>query len=120
MTEEAEFEHLETRIVDQHQIVKLNGSCFIDDDHIRETGAKLYRVLAAAESKYFLVNLGNISALSTMMVGQLLNLRNKCEEANLEFQVSDLSPVVAESLKIMNLSELLTVYPTEADALASK
>lgn len=112
-------QHLETRVLADHQIVRLNGNCFIDDDHIRETGSKLSQAVATADSKYFLVNLGNIAVVSSMMIGQLVNVRNKCEEANLEFQISDLRPAVEESLKIMNLHELLSVYPTEADALAA-
>lgn len=118
-TPEPEQKCIETRVVGQHQIVKIHGDCFVDDDHIRETGMKLRSAVAEAEGKYFLVNLGNIAVLSSMMIGQLVQLRNKCSDAKIEFQVCDLCPNVAESLRIMNLNELLNVYPTEAEALAS-
>lgn len=119
MTETPEHNCIESRTVGQHQIVKIHGDCFVDDDHIRETGMKLRSVVAEAEGKYFLVNLGSIAVLSSMMIGQLVQLRNKCSEAQIEFQVCDLCPNVAESLRIMNLEELLNVYPTEAEALAA-
>lgn len=119
MADSEERDCLETRIVEQHQIVKLNGDCFVDDDHIRETGIKLRSAVHDSDRKYFLVNLGNIAVLSSMMIGQLVQLRNKCSESKIEFQVCDLSPNVSESLRIMNLQELLNVFASEADALAA-
>ena len=118
MTQESGRDCLEAKFVANTQIVKLNGHCLIDDDHIREIGSELYRAVDATTSKYFLVNMSNVTALSSMMIGQLLNVRNRCEKADLKFRACDLNPEVAESLKIMNLKELLSVYPTEADAIA--
>lgn len=118
MPQESGRDCLEAKFVANTQIVKLNGHCLIDDDHIREIGSELYRAVDATTSKYFLVNMSNVTALSSMMIGQLLNVRNRCEKADLKFRVCDLNPEVAESLKIMNLKELLSVYPTEADAIA--
>ena len=118
MNDDSKQECLETKLVADSQIVKLNGNCLLDEDHIRDVGSELYRAVATAESEYFVVNMSNVKAISTMMIGQLVNVRNRCEKANLKFRVCDLEPAVAESLKIMNLSELLSVYPTEADAIA--
>jgi anti-anti-sigma regulatory factor len=56
--------------------------------------------------------------LPSMMIGQLVNVRNKCNETKMGFQVCDLNPTVSEALKIMNLDTLLNVFLTEADALA--
>jgi hypothetical protein len=38
MTDASEHDCLESRTVGQHTIVTLNNHCFVDDDHIRETG----------------------------------------------------------------------------------
>lgn len=115
---EDEHKCLDLRSEGEHRIVTLGGSCFVDDDHIRDIGMQLRAAVDEADGKYFLVNLKNISVLSSMMIGQLVHLRNKCAESERVFQVCDLSPNVAESLKIMNLESLLNVYGSESDALA--
>lgn len=63
------------------------------------------------------VNLSGLTFLSSSGVGALLVHSEQARESGAEFRIAEPSEVVVHTFRLLNLTEYLNVYSTEAEAL---
>jgi anti-anti-sigma factor len=69
------------------------------------------------QGRHLVLNLSGISFLSSSGIGALLALSEEFHEHGASLSLADSSPMVRESIELLNLEEFLTLFDSEAEAL---
>lgn len=66
-----------------------------------------------------LLDFGNVKSLSSLILGKLISLNRKAESLGGRLALCNLQPDIRDIMEVTRLSQLICVYPTEQEALAS-
>jgi len=92
----------------------------LNDEQIsHEIGAELLRKITDEGHKRMLLNLENVAFMSSIMVGQLMMLDNKCRAAGVKLVMCNVTPLIQKIFNIVRLEEFIKIFPDKQSALAS-
>lgn len=99
-------------------VVTFAESKILDESVIRQIGEEFKNLTteAAAERK-LLVRFDRVTFMSSSMLGQVMRLAKQCKADKVDLKLSDIAPSIMEVFKITRMDKLLSIYPTEAEAL---
>ncbi|MBI3463081.1 MAG: STAS domain-containing protein [Planctomycetes bacterium] len=99
-------------------VVTFNQAQILDEGTIRQIGSEFLNLTtqAAAERK-LLLNFSGVTFMSSAMLGQIMKLSKQAKQDKIDLKLSDISPNIMEVFKILNLTKVLSIYKTEAEAL---
>ena len=110
---------LETEEVGDILVVRLPQRALVDDADIRRLGQNLTCLVQESGYRRWVLDLGEVQRMSSVMIGQLLAAARKAQAASGRLALCQVRPEVAEVFAILHLAEILPTYGTEADALLS-
>ena len=110
--------HINIADKDDVVVVTFNQAQILDEATIRQIGSEFsdLTIQAAAERK-LLVNFSGVSFMSSAMLGQIMKLSKQAKSDKIDLKLSDIAPNIMEVFKITNLTKVLSIYKTEAEAL---
>jgi anti-anti-sigma factor len=88
----------------------------IDSDLIETIGDELMEVVDQNEGDQLLVNLSGVNFMSSLMIGKLVLLKNRCKAKGIELKFCQLSDGLHEVFQLLHLYKLIDVYPSESEA----
>jgi anti-anti-sigma factor len=89
----------------------------IDGEMIESIGEKMMAVVDQNDSDKLLVDLSGVNFMSSLMIGKLVLLKNRCKSKGIELKFCQLSEGLQEVFQLLHLFKLIDVYPTQADAI---
>jgi anti-sigma B factor antagonist len=110
---------LETEQVGDILVVRLPQRALVDDTVIRRLGQEVSGLIHGSGYRNFVLDLGEVQRMSSVMIGQLLAATRKAQAASGRLALCQVRPDVAEVFAILHLAEVLPIYATEVDALLS-
>jgi anti-sigma B factor antagonist len=110
---------LETEQVGDILVVRLPQRALVDDADIRHLGRNLTGLIQESGYRRWVLDLGEVQRMSSVMIGQLLAVARKAQAASGRLALCQVRPEVAEVFTILHLSDILPIYGTEVDALLS-
>ena len=106
--------NISTTTIDAVTVVRLQGN--LDTSTAPHAQTSLNELVDGGASK-ILVNLGEVDFVSSAGLRILLATAKKLRGSNGELRVSNLNETVNEVFEISGFSTILSVFPTEAEAL---
>jgi len=106
-------------------VTKLNGIAFVDFAQteildLAQTNAIGGKLRALAESKEafdMLIDFRRVRLITSSMIGELIKLKQKCEELSIELKFCNLSSDLAGLLKKLKLDKSFNIFATREQAL---
>lgn len=89
----------------------------IDSETIEKIGDRLMEVVEQHEDDRLLVDLSGVNFMSSLMIGKLVLLKNRCKANGIELKFCHLSDALHEVFQLLHLYKLIDVYPAESDAM---
>jgi anti-sigma B factor antagonist len=87
------------------------------EEVVRDVGDQLLRLVENEGHTQILLNLNGIRYLSSTMLGRLVSVNRKLEQANGRLRLCCLSPVVSDIFRISRLDQVFAIYDDEQTAL---
>jgi anti-anti-sigma factor len=102
-------------------VVRLDPQCgdHLDNETIQRLGDLLVSLVADEGRHRLVVNLAGIDRLDSLLLGKLVQLHKRALAAGGRVVLCDLSPRLYETFQILQLTNFLRIYGTEAEAVAS-
>ncbi|WP_448518965.1 STAS domain-containing protein [Rhodoflexus sp.] len=73
----------------------------------------------AAQPQSIVVNCAALEYTSSPGIGVFISRHGECEEKNIRFALSNVSPKIANVLKILGLDQVIRIYTTTDEATAA-
>jgi anti-sigma B factor antagonist len=119
--EATERNHLTVEVVDGTAVVRfVNTDIIFAEGVVQEVGEQLLRLVDDQGFKQIVLHLGGVRYLSSTMLGKLVSLSRRVEQASGRLRLCCLSPVVSDILRISRLDRVFEIYPDVPSALAQK
>jgi anti-anti-sigma factor len=107
-----EFEEVGDAIV-----VRFRSRKLLTDGEIDYIGRQLQKLVDQSGRKKVLLNLADVKAMSSAMIGQLLALAKKLKAGNGKLVLCSLQPTIAPVFQSLKLGKVLTLRDTEHEGL---
>jgi len=88
----------------------------LDEATVQTLGTELLEAAARAKGGKMIVNFKNVVLMSSAMIGKLVLLRNRCEEAGIKLAFCEITENVKEVFQLMKLETIVDLYGTEEEA----
>ena len=98
-------------------VVKFGDSQILDETYCQSVGLKLTKLTESMNGKSILLNFAKVKFLASAMIGQLVNLRNQCESANIKLGMCNINENVTEAITLMRLDKIFKNFESEDEAL---
>lgn len=98
-------------------VVKLTQHSILDEGPIVTLGEQLIELVSQAEHPRFAVNFGMVARLSSSMLVQLINFRNKIKEVGGQLVLYAIDPEVHTVFAVTKLTTLFRIVNYEHEAL---
>lgn len=108
-----------TRNVDDVLVVYLLDVRLVDASRIESLALELIRIAADPTTGKMILNLQNVSFMSSTMIGKLILLGKKAKAAKVKLRVCGANPDLSKVFVAMALNEELAIDPDEATALGN-
>ncbi len=89
----------------------------IDSEMIERLGEQLLGMVEQSQDDRLLVDLSGVNFMSSLMIGKLVLLKNRCKAKGIELKFCQLSEALQEVFRILHLNQLIDVYRAEGDAM---
>ena len=107
-----------TRDVDDIQVVYILDVRLVDASRIESLALELIRIATGQMTGKMMLNLQNVSFMSSTMIGKLILLGKKAKAAKVKLHVCGANPDLSKVFAAMALEEELAIDPDEATSLA--
>ncbi|MEM9411210.1 MAG: STAS domain-containing protein [Planctomycetota bacterium] len=108
-----------TRNEDDILLVYFQEAGIIDEAQIQNLGQDLINLLNTAAQEKILVNLENVTLMSSAMIGKLIFFQKKCKTANVDLRICSINPNIKEVFDLMQLDKVFKVDEDEAQAITA-
>jgi len=108
---------LELREEEGVSIGYFQNTRILDEATVQALGSELLELAARSKTGKLLLNFRNVLLMSSAMIGKLILLRNRCQDADVELAFCEISPNVSEVFTLMKLDKLVDLYADESSAL---
>jgi len=99
-------------------VVRFNHQTIIANTVIEKVGNELLALVDRVDRK-LLLDFKGVTHMSSAMIGKVLLLHKNCESAKVRLKLCNIHPQIIEAFTSTGLSKVLSIHPTEADALAA-
>ena len=96
-----------------------------DDQVLSEGRGHIYTVLdrlgpsAGKAKKRIVLSLINVKAINSAAIGVLINFQKRVKDAHGSLRLCDIDPYIHNVLSLTKVDQVLRLYPTENEAVAS-
>ena len=105
------------RKVGDTTVIRLAGPLITDQVYINELGEELERELQQAEPPDLLIDLNDVTRLSSSALGKFMRLWNLAREVDGRVRLCSIRPQVLDAFVITRFDEKFEIYPDADEAL---
>lgn len=108
-----------TRNEDDILLVYFQETGIIDESKIQSLGQDLLNLLSNDTHNKILLNLENVSLMSSAMIGKLILFGKKCQAAKVALRICSINENIQEVFDLMKLEKIFKVDEDETQAMAA-
>ena len=110
--------HFTVQPIDKFTVVEFKTASLMDTQILEEIGQELYRLVDEEDRRRLVLDFEKVQYLSSQAIGIVLNLNKKLSALKgSKFVLCGVGPKLLELLKITRLDRILTVKPTQKEAV---
>jgi anti-sigma B factor antagonist len=110
--------HFTVQTVEKWHIVEFKTTSLMDPMILEEIGRELYRLVDEEDRRRVVLDFEQVQYLSSQAIGIILTLNKKLASLkNSKLVLCGVGPKLLELLKITRLDRILTVKPTQQEAV---
>ncbi len=98
-------------------IIRLADRDLQDQDAAAQIRNKLDFVVETASISQLLINLDDVSFLSSETIGQLILLKKKCDQQEIALALCEISPEILKVLRLVRCDEIIDLYEDQHSAI---
>ena len=98
-------------------VIRLAGPLVTDQVYINELGEELERELEQARPRDLLIDLNDVTRLSSSMLGKFMRLYKRATELNGRIRLCSIRPDVRDAFVITGFDRKFEIYPDADEAL---
>jgi len=107
-----------TQQVEKFTVVEFRNASLMDPIELENIGQSLYRLIDAEDKRRIILDFEKVQYLSSQAVGIILTMNKKLGAlSNSKLVLCGIGPRLQELLKITRLDRILTIKPTQKEAL---
>ncbi len=110
---------LMTRHEDDILLVYFQDIRIIDEPRIQNLGQDLINLIKDGKEQKVILNLDNVSFMSSAMIGKLILFDKKCKLNDVDLRICNINPNIREVFDLMKLDKVFKVNDNEHDAVAA-
>lgn len=99
-------------------VVQVTTPSLMDQAEIKDIADTLHTILENRERRFLVIDFSTVQFISSQAIGALVSLHKKAVEVHGLLVLCGVNAKLAQLLKITRLDSLLTVVPTQSDAVA--
>lgn len=108
-----------TRNEDDILLVYFQEKGIIDETRIQDLGQDLINLINTGTHSKILLNLENVSLMSSAMIGKLILFGKKCKASKIGLRICNINSNIQEVFDLMKLEQIFEVDEDEAQAIAA-
>ncbi len=117
-TKPADNPHFTTQVVEKYTVVEFRTASLMDPVVLEDIGKSLYYLVDAEDRRLMVLDFEQVQYLSSQAIGIILTLNKKLSALkNKSFVLCGVGPKLMELLKITRLDKVLTVKPSQKEAV---
>lgn len=106
------------QVVEKFTVVEFRNASLMDPVELEHIGQSLYRLVDAEDRRRIVLDFEKVQYLSSQAIGIVLTMNKKLNALkNSKLVLCGIGPRLAELLKITRLDRLLTIKPTQKEAV---
>ena len=110
--------HFTVQPIDKFTVVEFKTASLMDPMILEEIGQELYRLVDEEDKRRLILDFEKVQYLSSQAIGIVLTLNKKLTALkNSKFVLCGVGPKLLDLLKITRLDRILTVKPTQKEAV---
>jgi len=110
--------HFIVQPIDKFTVVEFKTPSLMDAMMLEDIGKELYRLVDEEDKRRLILDFEKVQYLSSQAIGIVLTLNKKLTALkNSKFVLCGVGPKLLELLKITRLDRILTIKPTQREAL---
>ena len=110
--------HFTVQPIETFTVVEFKTASLMDPMILEEIGQELYRLVDEEDRRRLILDFEKVQYLSSQAIGIVLTLNKKLSALkNSKFVLCGVGPKLLELLKITRLDRILTVKPTQKEAV---
>jgi anti-sigma B factor antagonist len=110
--------HFTVQTIDKWHVVEFKTPSLMDPQILEEIGRELYRLVDEEDRRRVVLDFERVQYLSSQAIGIILTLNKKLGSLkNSKLVLCGVGPKLLELLKITRLDRILTVKPTQKEAV---
>ena len=108
-----------TRNEEDVLLVYFQDTGIIDESRIQSLGQDLINLINNGSQDKILLNLENVSLMSSAMIGKLILFGKKCKSSNVDLRICGINQNIKEVFDLMKLEKIFKVSDDEAQAITA-
>jgi anti-sigma B factor antagonist len=110
--------HFTVHTIEKATVVEFRTPSLMDQIILEDIAKELYRLVEAEDRRKLILDFEKVEYLSSQAIGIILNLKKKLDELkNSKLVLCGVGPKLAELLRITRLDKILTIKPTQREAV---
>jgi anti-sigma B factor antagonist len=110
--------HFTVQPIEKFTVVEFKTTSLMDPQILEDIGKELYRLVDEEDKRRLVLDFEKVQYLSSQAIGIVLTLNKKLTALkNSKFVLCGVGPKLLELLKITRLDRILTVKPTQREAV---
>jgi anti-anti-sigma factor len=119
MAVESPYSFLQIKRAGAVGVVRFTGKAMLDENSIRLVGDELIRLVDKFGYKKILLDFRQVKNLGSYMLATLVDLHKKIQSAEGRLALCSIDAEVYQVFQLTRLTKILSIYPSEKEALAS-
>jgi len=115
--QEEEFARISVSETDDVVVLKFKDEQVVDEDHIRELGEELKRLVTERPGIKLVVNFEGVKLLASAALGKFITLKKRVSEVQGSMLLCCLGEEIKENLEITRLDTYFDTCETEQEAI---
>jgi anti-sigma B factor antagonist len=110
--------HFTVQQIEKYTVVEFKTASLMDQIELEKIGKEIYHLVDAEDRRMIILDFEKVQYLSSQAIGIVLTLNKKLTALkNSKFILCGVGPKLLELLKITRLDRILTVKPTQKEAV---
>jgi len=110
--------HIQVEIVDGVAVVCfLNAEIVFEQEIVQEVGQELYNLVEKQGCTRLLLDLRNVKYMASSMLGKLIGLKRKVDQAGGKLRLCNVGPLLKDALSVSQLDRVLEILESREAAL---
>jgi len=101
------------------RVARICTTQIVGEDYIHRTGVELTRILGEMEEPALVLDLSEVTMMTSAMIGKMVFLNTQCKQKKIGFSVCSLGKEVAEAIQLTQIDKILPIFDSQEDAIAA-